>query len=257
MTPENARYVDMAVEMGTSNGVIKGRVKVDTGPTRLSDLVPTAHELTSVLAARATRAEEKEGRAVTCARGCAACCRQMVPLSAPEAFHMADMIADLPTVSQAAVVARFAAIRKRLDAENMVDGMLDMQVGSDPHRALNVKYFQMKIACPFLVSEACSIYAERPVACRDYLVTSPPHWCLDVFGHGVAKVEMPIPMSAHLAWLTADLTGDPPQLIPLVLAPTWAAEHSELRNRTWPGLDLFKKFMEIVGNPPRPEVMPG
>ncbi len=256
MTFDEDRFVLMDVEMGTQTGKIRGRVRVDTGPTRLSDLVPTAHELTSVIAARACRAEEKEGKEISCRSGCAACCRQMVPLSIPEAFFLADSVERMVPVRKAAVLGRFEAVHDRLAAENMIDGMLDMEVGADPHRALNIKYFQMKIDCPFLVDEACSVYEERPVACRDYIVTSPAHWCEDVFGHGVAKVPMPIPMSAPLAWMTADLTGEPPRLIPLVLAPRWAAENGDLRNREWPGLDLFKKFMEVLGGPPRPEVMP-
>lgn len=241
----------MAVTLGTPDGTIRGQVRVDAGPMRLADLVPTAHELTGVIAARANRWAEREGRTITCRAGCGACCRQMVPLSAPEAFHLLEMVQGLDPLRRAYHLGRFEEIQARLEVEKMVEPMLDLAVGADPQRSLNRKYFAMQMACPFLVGESCSIHPDRPVACREYNVTSSALWCRDPFGNAVEKVPMPIPLSASLAWLTADLTGSPPALIPLTLVPWWVAGHQELGRRNWPGLELFRKFMEIAGGPPR------
>ena len=41
-------------------------------------------------------------------------------------------------------------------------------------RILGREYFQLGIPCPFLEEESCSIYHDRPITCREYLVTSPP-----------------------------------------------------------------------------------
>ena len=251
--PPEKEWAVMAVALGTPDGRIRGQVRVDTGPMRLADLVPTAHELTGVIAARANHRAGREGKTITCRAGCGACCRQMVPLSAPEAFHLMEMVQDLDPVRRAFYLGRFEAIQARLEAEKMVGPMLDLAVGSDPQRSLNRKYFAMQMACPFLVDESCSIHPDRPVACREYNVTSSALWCRDPFGNAVEKVPMPLPLSAALAWLTADLTGAPPALIPLTLVPWWVAGHREWNERKWPGLELFRRFMEIAGGPPRME----
>src|SRR5512140_196620 len=239
-------YAVMGVELNTPEGPIRGRVRVDTGPLRLSELVTTAYELTGVRATRAEKQQEKLGRRITCGPGCAACCRQMVPLSPPEAFYVMDVVDSFDPIKQAWMLGRFDTVVKLLEEENMIGPMLDIIIGADPHRAVNKKYFAMQIACPFLVDEMCSIHDERPVACREYNVTSPAMWCIDPFANGVEKVPMPIPLSAPLSWVTSKLTGEPPALIPLVLLPRWVAEHDELRQRTWPGLELFKMFMGVA-----------
>ncbi|MEO8777051.1 MAG: YkgJ family cysteine cluster protein [Rhodanobacter sp.] len=34
------------------------------------------------------------------------------------------------------------------------------------HRQLGIDYLRQGVACPFLEQESCSIYDERPLACR-------------------------------------------------------------------------------------------
>lgn len=245
-TEKGVHYAVMGVEINTPDGPVRGKVKVDLGPMRLSELVTTAHELTGVLATRANRKQEGLGKHITCKAGCGACCRQMVPLSPPEAFHLMDLVDSFDTLKRSWMLGRFDSVVQRLEAEEMIAPMMDIIVGADPHRAVNKKYFSLQLACPFLVDENCSIHADRPVACREYNVTSPALWCQDPFGYGVQKVPMPIPLSAPLSWLTAELTGEQPALIPLTLVPRWVAEHEELRTKTWPGLELFKKFMFVA-----------
>ena len=38
-------------------------------------------------------------------------------------------------------------------------------------------YFALGVACPFLVDGSCGIRPVRPLACREYLVTSDPAYC--------------------------------------------------------------------------------
>jgi hypothetical protein len=75
------------IDLNTPLGLIRGRVSVNTGPMGLVERVPTALELTNMLVDRARKREEKEGKRISCQAGCGVCCRQMVPISAPEAFY--------------------------------------------------------------------------------------------------------------------------------------------------------------------------
>jgi Fe-S-cluster containining protein len=217
---------------------------------RLADLVATAVGLTEIMVRRARTFEEKAGRAVSCCAGCGACCRQMVPLSAPEAFQLADFIDSLAPHHREAVMTRFDAVVDALDRETLLASLVDTDLLADASKALSMRYFRLGLACPFLVDESCSIHAVRPVACREYNVTTPAFYCRDPEAFGVRLMPMPMPLSLPLAHLTAELTSSPPILVPLTLVPRWAAEHDELRRRTWPGLELFKRFMETIRKTP-------
>jgi len=240
----------MNVEIGTPLGPIRGRVQVDTGPMRLADLVSTATGLTEIMVGRARRAEEAAGRAISCRAGCGACCRQMVPLSIPEAFALADTIDALPAERRTAALARFDAVVAGLDGAGLLSVILDADLLADASKEISMRYFYLGLACPLLVDESCSIHAARPVACREYNVTSPASNCSDPVAFGVRVVPMPLPFSLPLARLTAELTSMPPALVPLSLVPRWVAEHAELRARTWPGAELFNQLMGVIAKSP-------
>jgi len=240
----------LGVELGTPDGPLRGQVQIPTGPLSLSEIVPSALELTNILASRANARSEKRGLPVSCKAGCGACCRQMVPLSIPEVFYLMERIAEMEPAARDVAVHKFMAIDRRLDAAGMVEPLLDLRVAADPQRALNQTYFEMKMACPFLVEESCSIHPARPVACREYSVTNDPKFCGNPYAGGIEKVPMPLPLSAALAWLASERLGVPPMLVPLTLAPRWASENAELAEQRWPGVELFSHFMKFAGKPP-------
>lgn len=235
------------VRLVTPLGPIRGQVAIDTGPMRLADLVPTTYELTDILVQRAARLEEKIGRRISCGPKCGLCCRQMVPLSAPEAFFLTDLIESQVLHRQKELQKLFQTITDQLNHHGMIDELLRPDYSDDSVLAIAKQYFQLQMACPFLVAESCSIHPYRPVACREYNVTSPAAWCADPYSHDIVKVSMVMPLSAPLARLTAQLTHSAPRLIPLTLVPKWVAEHNDLRHMEWSGLKLFQGLMDEIG----------
>jgi len=248
--PGAREFAVMNVEIGTPLGPIRGRVQIDTGPMRLASLVSTATGLTEIMVGRTRRSEESAGRAISCRAGCGACCRQMVPLSIPEAFALADTIDAMPPERRAAVLARFDTVVAGLGDAGLLDVILNADLLADASKAISMRYFYLGLACPLLADESCGIHAERPVACREYNVTSPAANCQDPVAFGVRVVPMPLPFSLPLARLTAELTAAPPALVPLSLVPRWVAEHADLRARTWPGAELFNQFMGVIAKSP-------
>jgi len=235
------------VELSTPDGVVRGKVAVTRGPLRLVGLVPTACALTDALVAAAIRSEEQAGRTISCRAGCGVCCRYMVPLSPPEALHLMDVIESLAPSRRGDVLAKFDEIVAALEQHDMVAELLDPPPTDEPVLPIARRYFELRLACPFLAGESCSVHNQRPVACRHYNVTSPPPACSRPYEPGVERVPMPLPLSAPLARLTAELTGQPPCLIPLTLVPRWVGQHADLRQRTWPGLELFDRFLAQIG----------
>lgn len=237
------------VDLNTPLGPIRGRVSVNTGPMGLAELVPTALDLTNMLVDRARKREEKEGKRISCQAGCGVCCCQMVPISALEAFYLADFIESISPDRREEILKRFDTIKKELERQHLIDELLDPHYSDDIALPIAKKYFFLNLPCPFLVKESCSIHSYRPVACREYNVTSPPSWCADPYSYEISKVPMPLPLSAPLASLTAQLTDSKPRLIPLTLAPFWVVENADLQKRQWPGLELFQQLMAEVGKP--------
>jgi len=239
----------MSVSLSTPEGVLRGKVSVDTGPMRLAELVPTACELTNVLVAQAAGREQRAGRHISCRAGCAACCRHMVAISPPEAFYMMDLLDSFEQARRAEVMERIERIVSELERQQMVDELMNPQLTDEVVLPIARKYFLLGMPCPFLVDESCSIHPHRPVVCREYNVTSLAELCVDPLINDITKVPMPLPLAVPLARLTAQLTGTSPRLIPLPLVPRWITQHEDLRQRQWPGLELFQQFIKTLGPP--------
>ncbi len=98
-----------------------------------------------------------------------------------------------------------------MDGSSLVD---------QPLRNLAAEYFRLRIPCPFLEDERCGIHPVRPLACREYLVTSPPAACAGV--GRVDRVAVPGRLSQRME---QDESGRA-NWIPLVLAPQWVEVNS-------------------------------
>lgn len=113
--------------------------------------------------------EKLKGTPVTCpAKGCAACCYQIVGLSVAEAIVIAEHI--IAHQSPAEVQAHLEELERRAQAmENDISAW----------------YVKARRACVFLTdvdktgpwTGMCSIYEARPLACRYQYVVSDPALC--------------------------------------------------------------------------------
>jgi Fe-S-cluster containining protein len=187
-----AETVSAEVRVKIDGEPVHLEIVVPAGATRLHQLMPVLHGLANLMAEVGTERAERSGQAITCRKGCGACCRQPVPVTDSEASALARLVSELPESRQREVRARFAAALERLDAAGLLETLRrpaaldDADVG-----ALAKSYFQLGIACPFLEEEACSIHAERPLSCREFLVTSGAEHCANASDHDVRRVPLP------------------------------------------------------------------
>ena len=131
------------------------------------------------------------GVATSCRAGCAACCRQLVPIAPLEARRLRQVVNEMNPAKRLATLTRFAKARSRLDAAGLLDLLADpAAVPADGLEMLGRQYLAENVACPFLVDERCSIYTDRPAACRGHAVTSPPSECSREGGR-VRRVPLP------------------------------------------------------------------
>ncbi len=109
---------------------------------------------------------------IACGKGCSACCRMNVTISSMEAERLAQFS------------------KKRINR-------VDHHIHHDPTRFAGV-------ACPFLVENACSVYAIRPYACRAHVsFDTTAYWCEPerAYEEGMGMVSFDGAKSAYLAVL--------------------------------------------------------
>jgi hypothetical protein len=148
-----------------------------------------------------------------------------VPLARSEARRIADLLEEMPEPRRSEVKGRFEAAVRKVEEEGLLPA-LEERAGLAAGDAveLGLDYFRLGLACPFLEDESCSIYADRPIACREYLVSSPPARCADPTPEGIESVPLPTRVWAAVAREEEGVAGaEPAPSVPLVLAPRWAA----------------------------------
>lgn len=239
------------IALNTPSGRLTSTVEVPTGFVPVSAIVPLMRRLGEEAQALETQRNLSADRSLSCQKGCAACCRMLVPVSAPEAFALRTYVQSLPDADRARLATRLAATRAILVAHDLWHTLTDLGEATQPPddaalEPINRAYFALTLPCPFLENESCGIYEQRPAACRELLVTSPAEWCQDPGAHPIDALPVPVRIGPALSLLWGDLTNTPPRLIPLATALDWADRHHEENQPRWEGPHLLDRALDKV-----------
>lgn len=239
------------ISLNTSAGQITTAVDVPTGFVPITSIVPLMRRLGEEVQALEVARAGEQGRVPSCQKGCAACCRMLVPLSAPEAFAVREWVRSRSVEQQARIIARFTETKARLLSKGIWQPLSALCGASDPWSdealdEMNRRYYALRLACPFLEEERCTIYDERPAACRELLVTSPADQCEDLIANPVNTIPAPMRVSTILGLLWQDVTSTSTRLIPLPLVLDWAEDHTRENTRKWKGTQLFDQALDKV-----------
>ncbi|MBV9123365.1 MAG: methyltransferase regulatory domain-containing protein, partial [Planctomycetes bacterium] len=221
--------VTAEVRLPIANWELNTQVTVPAGPMRRRHLLPLLQDLADQVVGKVVHESEKQGTNISCKKGCAACCRQLVPLSEEEARHVHDLVQALPEPRRSEILQRFAAARRRLEKAGLLDKLLHPdQWNAEDNQSFGPSYFYQGIACPFLEDESCSIYPDRPLICREFLVSSPAENCSRPDPATIRRLPIPLRFWTALAQLDPVAPGARfLRWVPLILAPEWAASHPE------------------------------
>lgn len=180
-------------------------LRLPDGPAMFPDILPVIRDLTDAMVERALPELAHQGRPVSCGKGCSSCCRHLVTLGEAEALRLARVVRGLPQPLRERVEERFQAGVARLEATGLLPEMLSVftRQAHDWRQLLRMQqaYWNLGILCPFLEQGGCTIYEERPLVCRQYLMTTPPSSCADPFGPEtyLEKVLLPMDMGGAAA----------------------------------------------------------
>jgi Fe-S-cluster containining protein len=198
------------------------------------DLLPVIQGFSSAVIGAATGEVP-----VTCSYGCAACCRQLVPVSVTEAIALIASIAEMPPERKAAVLARFENALAKVKAAGLLE---HFKPGTLTNIAITretaLDYFNLRIDCPFLENEACLIHEQRPLSCREYLAVSPPANCWKPTENQVETVVLPKKLSYILYRFGDGVGDDSAKVIPLPLL----LDYQFPEQPRLPGTKLFENF---------------
>jgi Fe-S-cluster containining protein len=217
------------------------QMSVPTSPTSPGALLPLFRTLTDAVVTIAIEQVRSAGREVSCRKGCTACCFQLVPVAAIEARRMLELVEAMPPRQRDSVRQRFHSATSRLKSAGILDRLNARSASAEEMVALALDYFALKLACPFLEDGACSIYADRPLACREYLVTTPAANCSRPSPESVSPVPMPVRVSRLVRGLDS-LSAEAEPWVPLPLVCAWAGTHPEPRPRV-PGTALVQELL--------------
>ncbi|MFO0911808.1 MAG: YkgJ family cysteine cluster protein [Pirellulales bacterium] len=223
---------------------LQAQVAVPSGPIRPIELLPLARALSDQVVSQTCRNVEASGQRISCRAGCGACCRNLVAISEVEARRISEVVTELPEPRQSEIRRRFAEARHQLDQTGLLQLLQDPdQLTDDDYARLCEVYFRQNVDCPFLEDGACSIYAERPITCREFLVTSPPEYCARPGSEGVERVTLPLTVFHAVArWQVPPSAHFLERWVPLILAPEWAAQHPDT-SPPRPGIELLQDLL--------------
>jgi len=216
---------------------IAGIVRAPHGSIRLNRLGRIGIAIADTFSQAVVNHCESRRTPISCTKGCGACCRDAVPLSPPEAWMIRDLVQSLPSAERERVQGRFLDARESLRKHGLEQ---------EPLLSLGGGYFRVGIACPFLHQECCSIHPDRPAVCREHLVHSPPHLCLDP-ENAIEFAPIPVRISECLAWVAGTALGTAPTFIPVVRALDWAADLEKEGRRRWESLSLVESLLHRIG----------
>ncbi len=249
MTPHASERFEIA--LNTPAGRLTTAVDVPTAFVPVTAIVPLMRRLGEEAQALEEARSSDEGRGRSCQKGCAACCRMLVPLSPPEAFALREFVQSLPSEQQERVATRLAQAKSILLTHGLWNQLVDMGRSSQAPddgmlEPINQAYYALRMPCPFLEDNLCSIYDERPAACRELLVVSPAELCQDMAKNPVEPIPVPVRIGPALGLLWGELTGTQPKLIPLPIALDWAEQHQQESRKTWQGPRLLDTALDKV-----------
>jgi len=245
--PDERTEFHLQLKLGDEDFLAK--VTVPTAPIRPIDLLPVLQRLDDAVVDAAIDAARRRGKTISCRAGCGACCRQLVPISRTEAHCLAELVVNLPADRRAHVITRFREATAALEAHGLLDRLraAPQLADADQHARLAREYFRAQIACPLLEEESCSIHPDRPLSCREYLVTSPAAWCREPESHKIEKVLLDAkPTKVLFRFDDGEGRGEPSWL-PLVLTLDWAVAHGPQPQPRLPGDRLFQSFIDRLG----------
>lgn len=204
------------------------QMTVPANPVKPQRMLPIFQQMCGAFIGLSEQAIENADGKISCTKGCGACCRQAVPLAEIEAYKLADLVEAMPDAKRAEIKERFETAWRHFAEIGWFERLDNCATAPETREKVVLEYFYEGVACPFLENESCSIHQSRPLACREYLVTSPAENCSAPSPDKIQMVKQPIKVSNTVRKVTnSSNLNKSVNFVPLVLALEWAKRNAD------------------------------
>jgi Fe-S-cluster containining protein len=188
------------------------QMTVPAKPVKPQRMLPILQQMANSFVDVSVQEAASEGDSVSCKAGCGACCRQAVPISEVEIYQIAELVESMPEPRRSVIKQRFAEgvahFKKvgwfdKMNSQFQSGKVLPSKEAAKKAIGVAMEYFFEGVPCPFLEDESCSIHPNRPVACREYLVTSPAENCKSPTAETIRVLDLVIKPSRTLKQFAA------------------------------------------------------
>lgn len=243
---DDLEYIEATADVVISGRGLRLKMSMPAGKIRPVELLPLFHSMADSFVELALKDAVTEGTKVPCKKGCGICCRQLVPISEAEARQLRDLVNHMAEPRRSEIRARFEAGRQRLERSGLIEKLLAPdRLKPEERTPFALDYFSEGIVCPFLEEESCSIYSDRPIPCREYLVVSPAENCARPSRETVKCLKIPAEVSRAVRCFNPEQS--PGRWVALILALEWAEAHVD-NSPPRPGTELVYELLgRLVG----------
>ncbi len=253
MKPKKNKQIHATFNLKIIDDVLEMEASVPDSRTSAVDLVPVFQKLTNQIVAHSIELTERKGKTISCKAGCGACCKQPVPVTLLEVEHLNRVVRKMPEQRQRRVRETFAHHLKVVEDAGF-SGPLQKLAELEPEQrhALAKDYFELGLECPFLENQSCSIYQDRPLECREFLVTSDPQHCASLDPEGIEHIDRQVWMASALRKLSIDSQNSDSGGWVLMIFALELAKSGRLRFKKRPGKEWLERFIQhAIGKPIR------
>lgn len=232
---EQNEWVAGKVVLRIGGEPLEMEMTVPANPVKPRRMLPIFQQMSNAFVELSVNAVTANGEEISCKAGCGACCSQPVPIAEVEAYHIAELVESMPAPRRIEIKERFQKSVEHFSRKKWFDRMKACVSGyarnTDELKkaalALVMEYFYENVPCPFLENGSCSIYEARPLACREYLVTTPAENCSRPTAKTVKVMDLLVKPSDSLRHLGRKGHTAETAALMLVNALEFSAKHPE------------------------------
>ena len=223
-------------------------IAAEKGWATLADIVPVARSISTKVALTVLKNLKQQGQNVPCCKGCSQCCYYLVPISVPEAFCMRRQILAMDPTRREFLVKRWLETASIVIENHQHSPEQNLTFTGSDISQISLWYSKIKLPCPFLSENLCTVYQIRPSACREHIVTGFSELCGTDTTKDLNVVNMPVSILDAMTQLTAQLEQSSPEAVMLPVALPWTQINLERDKRTWPAIEITERFADILQN---------
>lgn len=196
---QNEDWITGNIGISIGGRPLNMQVTVPAKPVKPHRMLPIFQQMTNAFVDMSVQAAESQGKTISCKAGCGACCCQPVPISELEVYHLREVVENMEEPRRSEIKKRFSDAVAHFENKGWFEKMrlcAELSKTETPESVMKevqktaMEYFDEGVSCPFLENNSCSIHEVRPLACREYLVTSPAENCSRPTAETIDKIDL-------------------------------------------------------------------